>query len=223
MCFSATASFGAGIVLAVIGVATIKKRELPSQIYFAAIPFLFCIQQVSEGFLWLALQNPVFSLLEKPAMYIFLFFAQIVWPLWLPFALFKLESEELRKKILLIPLAIGMLVSFYLTYCLLFYNVSAKIIGYHISYQQDYPIRFGGYGDFLYIVATIFPPLISSLKRMWILTIIIMVSYIITIFYYPDYIISVWCFFASAISFMVLYIVQLIKNKGEKPSLINQF
>jgi hypothetical protein len=51
MCFSASASFGAGIVLAVIGVATIKKREQPSQIYFATIPFLFSIQQVSEGFL----------------------------------------------------------------------------------------------------------------------------------------------------------------------------
>lgn len=216
MCFSASASFGAGIVLAVIGAATIKKREQPSQICFAIIPFLFCFQQVSEGFLWLALQNPVFSTLEKPATYTFLFFAQVVWPVWLPFSIFKLEREELRKNILLIPLLIGMLVSFYLAYCLLSYNVNAKIFGYHISYQQDYPIRFGGYGDFLYIVATIFPPLISSIKKMWILGLIILVSYIITMLYYVDNIISVWCFFASAISFMVLYILQLIKNKDEK-------
>lgn len=222
MCFSANASFGAGIVLAVIGAATIKKRELPSQIYFATIPFLFCFQQVSEGFLWLALQNPVFSTLEKPAIYIFLFFAQVVWPLWLPFSIFKLEKEVLRKKILLIPLLIGMLVSFYLAYCLLSYNVNAKIYGYHISYQQDYPIRFGGYGDFLYIVATIFPPLISSVKRMWLLGLIILVSYIITMLYYVDNIISVWCFFASAISVVVLYILQLIKNKDEKSTPINQ-
>jgi hypothetical protein len=223
MCFSASASFGAGIVLAVIGVATIKKREQPSQIYFAAIPFLFCIQQISEGFLWLALQNPIFSPLEKPSIYIFLFLAQVVWPLWLPLAVLKLEQEKARKKMLLILLAIGMLVSFYLAYCLFSYNVHAKIVGYHISYQQDYPIRFGGYGDFLYIAATILPPLISSIKRMWILGIIILVSYIITMFYYVDNIISVWCFFASAISFMVLYILQLIKNKEEKPSLIKQY
>lgn len=222
MCFSASASFGAGIVLAVIGVATIKKQVQPSQIYFAIIPFLFCIQQVSEGFLWLALQNPVFSPLEKPSTYTFLFFAQVVWPVWLPFSIFKLEREELRKNILLIPLLIGMLVSFYLAYCLLSYNVNAKIFGYHISYQQDYPIRFGGYGDFLYIVATIFPPLISSIKRMWILGIIILVSYIITMLYYVDNIISVWCFFASAISVVVLYILQLIKNKDEKSTPINQ-
>lgn len=222
MCFSASASFGAGIVLAVIGAATIKKRELPSQFYIATIPFLFTIQQVSEGFLWLALQNPIFSTLEKPATYTFLFFAQVVWPVWLPFSIFKLEREELRKNILLIPLLIGMLVSFYLAYCLLSYNVNAKIFGYHISYQQDYPIRFGGYGDFLYIVATIFPPLISSIKRMWILGLIILVSYIITMLYYVDNIISVWCFFASAISVVVLYILELIKNKDEKSTPINQ-
>lgn len=223
MCFSASASFGAGIVLAVIGVATIQKREQPSQIYFATIPFLFCIQQVSEGFLWLALQNPNFSPLEKPAIYIFLFLAQVVWPLWFPLAILKLEKEQIRKKILLIPLLIGMLVSFYLAYCLIFYNVHAKIVGYHISYKQDYPIRFGGYGDFLYIVATILPPLISSTKRMWVLGIIILVSYFITMLYYEDNIISVWCFFASAISFMVLYILQLIKNLEEKPSPIKQY
>ena len=223
MCFSASASFGAGIVLAVIGVATIQKREQPSQIYFATIPFLFCIQQVSEGFLWLALQNPIFSPLEKPAIYIFLFLAQVVWPLWLPLSILKLEKEQIHKKILLIPLLIGMLVSFYLAYCLLFYNVDAKIIRYHISYQQDYPIRFDGYGDFLYIIATIFPPLISSIKRMWILGVIILVSYIITMLYYVDNIISVWCFFASAISFMVLFILQLIKNEEKKPSPIKQY
>jgi hypothetical protein len=223
MCFSASASFGAGIVLAVIGVATIKKREQPSQFYFATIPFLFSIQQISEGFLWLALQNPIFSPLEKPAIYIFLFLAQVVWPLWLPLAVLKLEQEKARKKMLLILLAIGMLVSFYLAYCLFSYNVQAKIVGYHISYKQVYPIRFGGYGDFLYIAATILPPLISSSKRIWILGIIILVSYIITMFYYVDNIISVWCFFASAISFMVLYILQLIKNKEEKPSPIKQY
>ena len=223
MCFSASASFGAGIILAIIGVATIKKREQPSQIYFSTIPFLFCIQQVLEGFLWLALQDRFYSSIEKPAIYIFLFFAQVVWPLWLPFAIFKLEREELRRKILLFPLVFGTLVSFYLAYCLLYYNVEAKIVGYHISYQQDYPIRFDGYGDYLYIVATIFPPLISSIKRMWILGMIIFASYIITMLYYVDSIISVWCFFASAISFMVLYILQLTKNKEEKPSPKNQY
>jgi hypothetical protein len=77
MCFSAIASFGAGIVLAVIGVATIKKATHPSQIIFAGIPLIFCVQQITEGFLWLALANPGNSSLQQFTTYTFLSFAQI--------------------------------------------------------------------------------------------------------------------------------------------------
>ena len=41
MCFSASASFGAGVVLNVIGVATIKKTHHSPQLLFASIPFIF--------------------------------------------------------------------------------------------------------------------------------------------------------------------------------------
>ena len=47
MCFSATASFIAGISLSVIGVATVKKAERKAEIPFAMIPLLFGIQGVS--------------------------------------------------------------------------------------------------------------------------------------------------------------------------------
>ena len=80
MCFSASASFGAAIVLSAISVSTIKKTQQPSQLYFAIIPLIFCLQQISEGFLWLSLTNPSYASLQQPMTYIFLFFAQILWP-----------------------------------------------------------------------------------------------------------------------------------------------
>ena len=78
MCFSANASFGAGIILAVISVASLKKVQYPTHIYFAAIPLIFCIQQIIEGLLWLALTDPVYTSLEKVTTYSFLFFAQVI-------------------------------------------------------------------------------------------------------------------------------------------------
>jgi hypothetical protein len=51
MCFSANASFGAGIILAVISVASLKKVQYSTHIYFAAIPLIFCIQQITKGLL----------------------------------------------------------------------------------------------------------------------------------------------------------------------------
>jgi hypothetical protein len=49
MCFSAGASFGAGIILAVISVASLKKVKHTPHNFFAIIPLIFCIQQISEG------------------------------------------------------------------------------------------------------------------------------------------------------------------------------
>ena len=94
MCFSTSASFGAGIILTTIGVATIKKVREPSQLFFASIPLLFGVQQFSEGFLWLALTNPKYSFLEQISTYSFLFFAQIVWPILIPVAIYFLEKKE---------------------------------------------------------------------------------------------------------------------------------
>lgn len=221
MCFSASASFGAGTVLATINVMTIKKIQEPSQVFFACIPLLFCVQQISEGLLWLSLSNPDFLEFKKPTIYIFLIFAQVIWPIWVPYSILKLEKNSRLYKFQQMLLGIGLLVSLYLGFCLINYPVDAKIIGNHISYKQDYPIIFGGYGDLLYSIATIFPSLISSVKHMWILGITILISYFITLLIYTDYVISVWCFFASVISITVLFIMQEMKIRNEKIAYFN--
>jgi len=203
MCFSAGASFGAGIVLSVIGVASIKKASSPSQISFASIPLIFAVQQITEGFVWLSLSNPAYAAYQQMATYNFLFFAQVVWPVWVPFAILKLEPKALRKKSEKILVGIGALVSLYLAYCLFSYPVESKIFGYHISYLQDYPSTLSFLCGFLYIVATIVPPFFSRIRRMWVLGAAILISYIITSIFYTDYIVSVWCFFASVISIAV--------------------
>jgi len=216
MCFSASASFGAGIVLSVIGVASIKKAKTKSEMVFASIPLIFAVQQITEGFLWVAFSNPDFAFLQLPTTYLFLFFAQIVWPFWVPFAILKLEKEQKRKKTETVLMIIGAIVSLYLAYCLIFFTVEAKIIGMHISYEQDYPAGLSRYGGLLYIIATIVPPFFSSVKGMWTLGTAILVSYIMTTIFYTDYIVSVWCFFASIISIAVLAILFEMKKASEK-------
>ncbi len=212
MCFSAGASFGAGIVLSVIGVAAIKKVQHPSQIPFAALPLIFAVQQISEGILWLALPNPAYLMLQQIITYVFLFFAQIVWPLWVPLAILLLEKKEKRGKIQKIVAGIGMLLSGYLAYCLISFHVEAKIIEHHIFYQQDYPAVNLTYGLWFYIIATIVPAFISHIKRMWMLGVTILISYIISDIFYEQYVVSVWCFFASIISISVYAIMLEIKN-----------
>lgn len=207
MCFSATASFSAGAVLTVIGVAAIKKTHHKSQFLFASIPLIFGVQQLAEGILWISLPNPDLVSLQKFATYTFLLFAQVIWPVWVPIAILLLEKNKTRKKIQHILVGAGILVSCYLAYCLLSFSVEAKIIGYHIAYLQDYPDSLRIFVIILYALATIAPSFFSHIKRMWILGASIFISIVITAIFYEHYIISVWCFFSSIISISIYYIM----------------
>ncbi len=212
MCFSSNASFGAGVVLSVIGVASIRKVQKPRQLLFASIPLIFAVQQVAEGVLWVTLPNPDDITTQKSSTYIFLFFAQILWPLWVPVAILLLEKNDTRKKVQKILIGAGVLVGFYLAYCLMSYHVQAKIIGYHIAYIQDYPASLRVYVIGLYALATVAPPFFSHIKRMWILGAAILIAYLITAVFYEHYILSVWCFFSSIISISVYAIMVEISN-----------
>ena len=213
MCFSASASFGAGVVLTAIGVATIKKTHQPSQLLFASIPLLFGVQQIAEGVLWLTLPRPEYITLQQVFTYIFLFFAQILWPIWVPIAILLLEKKATRKRIQKISVGAGLLVGAALAYGLLTFHVEAKIIGQHISYLQNYPPELRSYGTVLYALATIAPPFFSHIKRMWVLGVSILISYIVTAIFYEHYILSVWCFFSSIISLSIYAIMTEISKK----------
>lgn len=212
MCFSATASFTAGVVLTVIGIASIKKAKHKSQLLFASIPFMFGVQQFAEGILWLTIPKQDYFVLQKMATYIYLFFAHILWPLWVPIAILFIEKSSTRRNFQKFLVATGIAVSIYLTYCLATYPVKAAIDGHHINYILGYSDLVTNFWIFLYALATIATPFFSHIKRMWILGITILISYIITQFFYENYILSVWCFFSSVISIMVYFFMSKITS-----------
>lgn len=216
MCFSAGASFGAGVVLSVIGVANIKKSQSPSQTLFASIPFLFAVQQVSEGFLWLSLQNPLYAHLQQLTTYVFLTFAEVIWPLLVPLAIFAIEPLRKRKNYLKIFVALGAIVSIYLTYCLINFPVEANALEHHISYKQSFPQSLRIYTSIAYAIATVIPLFISSIRRMWLFAVLVLVSYIIALFFYTQYVVSVWCFFASIISLSIFFILYFHNKASAK-------
>lgn len=219
MCFSASASFGAGVVLNVIGVATIKKAHHSPQLLFASIPFIFGMQQIAEGVLWLTLSNPDYVTLQKICTYIYLFFAQMLWPMWVSLAILILEKKETRKNIQKVFVAAGLIVGVYMAYCLLTFHVEANIVGYHIKYFQDFPPSLRKYSITLYGLATIAPPFFSHIRRMWMLGTTVLISYIVTAIFYEHYILSVWCFFSSIIS-LSIYAIMVEISKTEQQKLV---
>ncbi|MGZ6521977.1 MAG: DUF6629 family protein, partial [Bacteroidia bacterium] len=186
---------------------------------FAIIPLIFSAQQFTEGVLWLALRNPEHEAWKNSATYLFLFFAQVVWPSWVPLSILLLEKEAARIKQLKIFLTTGVLLSTYLAYRLLNFPVNAKIISHHIQYDIDFPYNWVAYSGIFYLLATVVPPFFSSIRKMSALGTIILMSFVLTKVFYYQYVISVWCFFAAVISVLILSIIKDLKQAANKPIL----
>jgi len=211
MCFSATASFGASVVLTGIGIAAIKQVQHKSQIVFACIPLFFAAQQFSEGMVWLSFAPPFNAAMNLHSTYFFLVFAQIVWPLWIPFAMVMVENKGRRRKIQRLFVVIGLTEAAYQFYNVITYPVHSQIIGHHIYYSIAHPDTFKYLEPLFYVSAIIVSPFFTSIKRMWIVGLAILISCLITVIFYEHYTVSVWCFFASAISISVYLIMREIR------------
>jgi len=211
MCFSATASFGASVVLTGIGIASIKQIQTKSQIVFACIPLFFAIQQFNEGLVWVSFTNPFNPELNLYAKYGFLIFSQIIWPLWIPIAMVMVENKGERRKIQRVFVAIGITESLYQFYCMLNYPAHAEILGHHIYYHIDHPDTFKYLEPAFYIAAIIVSPFFTSVRKMWLVGMAILISCIITVIFFQHYTVSVWCFFASIISMSVYFIMRKIR------------
>lgn len=215
MCFSATASFGASAILLGIGLISYKNSESKEQKFLASIPLLLSIQQIFEGVLWISISKPSYLEWVKPSTYGFLIFAQVIWPILIPLALLFLEKAAIRKKALSYFLAFGVVQALLMGYGLIVFPAESSVSGSHIRYDMDFPAANNWYGGVFYILATGFSPFVSSIKRISLIGVIILFTYLFTRIFYGYYVISVWCYFATLISFVILF-VSLQFKKEEK-------
>lgn len=208
MCFSASASFTASAGLLIIGAIALNQSRSTPQRVLASIPIFFSIQQFNEGLLWLSLTNVEYLNWRIMSMYMFLVFAQLVWPVLVPFTMLLFEKEPLRKNILRFLLGTGILTSLYLTYCIFFYNVEAIVKDHHIKYELNFPYANRWVSGIGYTLATVISPLVSSLNQLKILGWILLASYFASRIFYQQYLISVWCYFAAILSLSILIIIR---------------
>jgi len=208
MCFSAGASFAGSVVISTIGIATILKVHKPSQIVFACIPLFFGFQQFIEGCLWYSMQHPEYAHYENVFTTTFLIMAQIFWPLMIPLAVLHMEKNIKKKRLLWVFLSLGITISIFYIYCLMNYTVTPQISGYHIHYVENSPKTLTFIAFLLYLITSITPLFISSIKRTHLLGILMSLSCLITILFFTQYLTSVWCFFAALISAVIFWILR---------------
>ena len=229
MCFSAGASFLASVFLLCVGCIALYRAPRGYRM-LAAIPLLFAIQQFAEGWLWLIIQaSPTapkgllaipFTILSKASKKLsyymdvkkivtatFLFFAYVVWPIWIPTAFWRSEKHgTLRYVMLFTCFILGIVVSTTLLFGMLMSKMSGTIVENHIVYTlpnflKDYYKE----GLEVYALAVITPFFISSLPGSSVMGVAILGSLLLTLYIWTAYVTSVWCFFAAILSVLILW------------------
>ena len=207
MCFSAEASFIGGAALTTIGILSVRKNAEPSQRLLAAMPLVFGLQQISEGFVWTELQAHGPELRLKIAAYFFLIAALIIWPTFVPLSVRLMEKDPLRRKMLNLLTGLGIMTSLAYMAGMFIYEMTARISSLHINYSADAPQSYLKTAYFAYLAVTLLPFLVTSKRRVYLLGAVIVVSYAIATYFYSEYLLSVWCFFAAVTSVVVWWIV----------------
>jgi hypothetical protein len=67
--------------------------------------------------------------------------------------------------------------------------------------------------NIFYFLTAVVPPFISSIKKARWIGIILILSYVVAKVFYEEYIVSIWCYFATIICAIILWII--LENKNE--------
>ena len=214
MCFSATASFTAGVLLLGIGTLTLKSARLPRELPFAAIPLLFAIQQLSEGVIWLTFRYEA-PLLNTVMTQLYSFFSHVLWPVYVPIAVLLIEPPGRRRQALLVFVAAGVAVGAYLLYFMVAFPIVSRPIGQHIEYVS--PHFFAAVVMTLYLLSTTVSPMLSTHRMVNVFGVLALLSFAAAYFYYATWFISVWCFFAAILSVTVFFHLVWCRDERSAP------
>lgn len=209
MCFSATVSFVAGVTLIAFGVATLKLIRKKSEIPFAIIPLLFGVQQLVEGMLWLSFEYEAagFNMLMT---YLFTLFSHVLWPIYVPFSIYWIETVAWRRKALGVFQVIGAAIGMYLLYSIIRYPVISEInenMVYVLPYVREQPAMG------LYLTATCIAPLFSSHGFVRLFGVLTLLLFMVALWFYLVALFSVWCFFSAILSILIYLHFRYIKVK----------
>ena len=211
MCFSAEASFIVSGTLLVIGVTTVRKSIYKKDLPIAIIPFIFAIQQLVEGLLWVSLSNNDTSQIPFWLSNIYGVFIGIIWPLFAPFAVYCAETDSKRRKIIASIGMAGLGLAIYTGIGLAEEPIIAEIINHSINYKH----HVGVYQlvIVLYLLATCVPFIFSSYKHLYSAGIIITLGFFVAYVTFLETFASVWCFFAAITSALIYFhFVHRVKN-----------
>ena len=201
MCFSPQADFVAGAVVAGIGVETLRRVRVRRELIVGALPLLFGIHQLVEGFVWLGLRGQVSPGLGNVAKETYIIYAHAVLPAIVPIGFMLLEPERRRARVMLAMACAGVLLGAYLLWQVTAYPVGAHEEARCIDYTTHTPND--ALIGLLYVAVTCGPALISSRRYLRWFGLVSLVGVIVTAVLRVDELTSLWCVYVAIVSVLI--------------------
>jgi hypothetical protein len=177
---------------------TSRRAEIP----FAIIPLLFGIQQIIEGMIWLSFGND--STLPNTTLTLaYSLFSHVLWPIFLPYAVRRLETVPWRRYGLIACQIAGLAVGLYLLYFIIAFPVTSRVLGQHIVYESPHFYILAVMVP--YLVATCLSSLLSSDRIIRVFGALSLATFVAAYVIHVATLVSVWCFFAAVLSFIVYF------------------
>jgi hypothetical protein len=139
MCFSPEADFVAGAAVAAVGVETLRRVRFRRELVVGALPLLFGVHQLVEGFVWLGLRGQVSSGIGDAAKQIYIVYAHAVLPAIVPLGFALLEPDRARSRLMWPLVCVGLILGAYLLWQVTAYPVGAQEQARCIDYTTHTP------------------------------------------------------------------------------------
>ena len=182
------------------------QEKAPSHRMLALVPLLFAGQQVAEGVVWVTFDHANLRWLHILAVVVFLAFALVVWPTWVPLALWAAETNPRRRKALSVLAWIGAGVAIYAGIHLIRGQPTAHVAGHSIaySYAETGPALVLALYLPMYVIPAVLPFFVSTMRKAKLMGIVLAVSLLLTFVIERQALTSVWCFFAAILSVVIV-------------------
>jgi hypothetical protein len=201
MCFSPQADFTAGTVITLVGVETLRRVHHRRELIVGALPLLFGLHQLVEGFVWLGLRGEVSQGLGDTAKQTYIVFAHAVLPALVPLGFTLLEPDRRRARWMWPLVAAGVLLGSYLLWQVTAYPVGAQQQARCIDYITHTPndLLIGA----VYVIVTCGPALISTRRHLRWFGAVSLVGVIAAALVRFDELTSVWCVYVALVSVLI--------------------
>ena len=199
MCFSAQADLVGGVVIGAIGVDVLRHvQKRPRYLPMAALPMMLGLHQIDEAFVWWGLQGHVSTGVGTVATWIYLLFAFVVLPVYVPMALLCIEMERRRRWAMAGFALLGGVVSIVLLAAMVRGPVTAELGHLHLAYDTD--LRAGGVVVGAYVLATCGALLCSGHRDIALFGVVNLVAVAVLARWTIDGFASLWCGWAALCS-----------------------